>query len=219
MAFLDGSHLIGRTADGKALVQDLRNTNRPFALEAVHPVIDISVLPIARAASDPTSRVRRSASASILGEARNAGNIGITPVAMRSDSKLNGKAVIDSSKSVRVVSAPPKTSLAPRPSSSRSTSQPVQRPPRPSSSMAHLPAIEDVEEESSGSGEARADVVHHEQSLDLAWALQARPAYVRPETVPGLETSSVEDLRREICNLQLDMLRMGRGLKVRHSAI
>jgi hypothetical protein len=195
-------------------VLDLKSNNPPISLETEHAVVDISVLPLAKLTSDPTSRVRRSASASVLGETRNAGNIGITPVSTRSDGKLKGKAAADSSKTVRVVSAPLKTSLAPRPSTSRSTSQPVQRPPRPSSSMAHLPAIEDVEEEESGSGAPKATTMPDEQSLDLAWALEARRTNTRPETIPGRETSSVEELRREICNLQLDMLRMGRGLKV-----
>jgi hypothetical protein len=215
IAFLGDGRLIGRTVEGQVLVQDIQKPgSQATCLETEHPVSTISVLPAMRV-PESALKVRRSASASVLGEARNAGNIGITPILSGNDLKLKGKAIVDSGKNVRIVSAPPKIAnlTAPRPSSSRSTSQPVQRPPRPSSSMAHLPAIEDVDEDA-GSSEIRSNPVRDEQSLDLDWALRAREAPVKPETIPRLEASSVEELRREICNLQLDMLRMGRGLKV-----
>jgi hypothetical protein len=79
--------------------------------------------------------------------------------------------------------------------------------------MAHLPAIQDEEEEEDAP--VASPVTHHvgEQSLDLTWALRTSPAtQIIPQ--PSLEVNSAEELRREISNLQLDMLRMARGLKV-----
>lgn len=61
----------------------------------------------------------------------------------------------------------------------------------------------------------------HEHSLDLGWALQDRnqdrplSSMIRPTTgSAGAESATMEEMRREIGNLQLDLLRMGRGLKV-----
>jgi hypothetical protein len=79
--------------------------------------------------------------------------------------------------------------------------------------MAHLPAIQDEEEEEDIA--AASPVPQHvgEQSLDLTWALRSSPAtQITPQ--PSLDVNSAEELRREISNLQLDMLRMARGLKV-----
>jgi len=161
-----------------------------------------------------SSGVRRSASASVLGESRNAANIqSLPPSQSGGNLKGKGKATSESTKAVRVVSAPSRTQQAPgpRPLSSRSTSQPIARQPRPSSSMAHLPAIQDeVEEE-----DIPAASTQHvgEQSLDLTWALRSSPTtQITPP--PSLDVNSAEELRREISNLQLDMLRMARGLKV-----
>jgi len=80
--------------------------------------------------------------------------------------------------------------------------------------MAHLPAIQDEEE-----GEE--DLVNPlltqnpvEQSIDLTWALRAGPSTVNDVTTQSdLDVNTVDELRREISNLQLDMLRMARGLK------
>jgi hypothetical protein len=78
--------------------------------------------------------------------------------------------------------------------------------------MAHLPAIQDEEEEEEVP--RAAPEPHHagEQSIDLTWALRAGPT---TQSIPqlSLDVNSAEELRREISNLQLDMLRMARGLK------
>jgi hypothetical protein len=131
------------------------------------------------------------------------------------DLKGKGKASSTSTKAVRVVSAPSRSQQAPAPRtlSSRSSSQPIARQPRPSSSMAHLPAIQDEEEEEDIPATSRGNQYVGDQSLDLTWALRAGPTtQITPQ--PSLDVNSAEELRREISNLQLDMLRMARGLKV-----
>jgi hypothetical protein len=54
--------------------------------------------------------------------------------------------------------------------------------------------------------------------VDLAWALRPRASpLARSGEVPipfATEQETLQAMRREIANLQLDMLRMGRGLKV-----
>jgi len=212
------NQIIGRTANGIVYLQNIDHSSiatTPMPTE--QHIIGVHVLAVPAMSVPSTSGVRRSASASILGESRNATNIQALPPSSQSggDLKGKGKATSESAKAVRIVSAPSRSQQAPapRPLSSRSTSQPVARQPRPSSSMAHLPAIQDEEEEEDMPATSRGTQHVGEQSLDLTWALRAGPAtQIIPQ--PSLDVNSAEELRREISNLQLDMLRMARGLKV-----
>ena len=212
-----GTRVIGRTTAGEAFMQDTDQISSPATrVPFEHRITALHVMQLPATAPQITNAVRRSASASVLGESRNAGNVQPRPQSSQSGGNLKGKSTHDSIKNVRVVSAPSQTQevAAPRPLSSRSTSQPITRHPRPSSSMAHLPAIQDEEE-----GEE--DLVNPlptqnpaEQSIDLTWALRAGPSTVNNvPTQSGLDVNTVDELRREISNLQLDMLRMARGLK------
>jgi hypothetical protein len=214
---INHNQIIGRTANGKVYLQNIDHslsTTAPMPIE--QHITGVHVLAAPTMPPPNTSGVRRSASASILGESRNAANIqSLPPSQSGGNLKGKGKATSESTKAVRVVSAPSRSQQAPapRPLSSRSTSQPIARQPRPSSSMAHLPAIQDEEEEEDIA--AASPVPQHvgEQSLDLTWALRSSPAtQITPQ--PSLDVNSAEELRREISNLQLDMLRMARGLKV-----
>jgi hypothetical protein len=80
--------------------------------------------------------------------------------------------------------------------------------------LANLPAIQDIEEEEDLDVDSVPARIAGEQSLDLGWALQAPPAAPYHTVQSALEVNTIDELRREISNLQLDMLRMGRGLKV-----
>jgi len=212
-----GTQVIGRTITGEAFMQDTVQISSPaIRVPFEHRVTALHVMQLPATAPQTANAVRRSASASVLGESRNAGNVQPRPHSSQSGGNLKGKSTTESIKNVRVVSAPSQTQkvAAPRPLSSRSTSQPVTRQPRPSSSMAHLPAIQDEEED-----EAEGNTVlptHNpvDQSIDLTWALRAGPSTVNNgPTQSGLDVNTVDELRREISNLQLDMLRMARGLK------
>jgi hypothetical protein len=210
--------VIGRTANGKVYLQSIDHSSSktvPMPIEQHTTGVHVLASPVMPPTH--TSGVRRSASASVLGESRNAANIQALPPSSQSGGNLKGKgkATSESTKAVRVVSAPSRSQQAPapRPLSSRSTSQPIARQPRPSSSMAHLPAIQDEEEEEEISAASQGPRHVAEQSLDLTWALRSSPAtQITPQ--PSLDVNSAEELRREISNLQLDMLRMARGLKV-----
>jgi hypothetical protein len=212
------NQIIGRNANGKVYLQSTdhsSSTTVPMPIE--QHITGVHVLAAPTMPPPNTSGVRRSASASVLGESRNAANIQALPPSSQSggDLKGKGKASSESTKAVRVVSAPSRSQQAPapRPLSSRSTSQPIVRQPRPSSSMAHLPAIQDEEEEEDILVTSGGTQHVGEQSLDLTWALRAGSAtQITPQ--PSLDVNSAEELRREISNLQLDMLRMARGLKV-----
>lgn len=179
-----------------------------------HNITGIHVLATTAPPPPNASSIRRSASASVLGESRNATNVQSRPSTSQSGGNRKGKATSES-RTVRVVSAPsqPHNIPAPRAISSRSTSQPISRQPRPSSSMAHLPAIQDEEEEEDFATTPQEPRHSAEQSIDLTWALRGGlPAQRVPQS--QLDPNSAEELRREISNLQLDMLRMARGLKV-----
>lgn len=179
-----------------------------------HNITGVHVLAAPPSPPPNAPGVRRSASASVLGESRNATNIQPRPSTSQSGGNLKGKATSES-KTVRVVSAPSQSHNvpAPRAISSRSTSQPISRQPRPSSSMAHLPAIQDEEEEEDFAIAPQETQHAAEQSIDLTWALRGGlPAQRVVQS--NLDANSAEELRREISNLQLDMLRMARGLKV-----
>jgi len=210
------SQIIGRTSNGTVFIQNIgHSSSETIAMATEQNITGVQVLATSSQVPIKASGVRRSASASVLGENRNVSNIQIRPSTSQNVSNVKGKATAESNKNVRVVSAPSQSQKpsALRPLSSRSTSQPIARQPRPSSSMAHLPAIQDEEE-----GEDAASApqeCHHagEQSLDLTWALRAGQA-TRTAPQPALDVNSAEELRREISNLQLDMLRMARGLKV-----
>jgi hypothetical protein len=77
--------------------------------------------------------------------------------------------------------------------------------------MAQLPAIQDEKEEEEESDSARPMRNSLERSIDLTWALRAGPSTVsHTATQSGLDVSTVDELRRDISNLQLDMLRMAR---------
>ncbi|WWD19811.1 hypothetical protein CI109_104275 [Kwoniella shandongensis] len=130
----------------------------------------------------------------------------------------------------RIVSAPPaqtQPSRAPRQSTSnlRSTSGPVAstsshtyRTPAPHTggSRGTTPIIEENEDdEEDAVREMDDDEYEQQHSVDLTWAL-------KPSTERGAGAGSpvklsdaerMEEMRREIGNLQLDMLRMGRSLK------
>jgi hypothetical protein len=215
---INHNQIVGRTANGKVYLQSIdhsSSTTLPMPIE--HHITGVHVLPVPAVPPPHSTGVRRSASASVLGESRNAANIHALPPSSQSvgDLKGKGKASSESTKAVRVVSAPSRSQQAPapRPLSSRSTSQPIARQPRPSSSMAHLPAIQDEEEEEDIPATSRGTQHVAEQSLDLTWALRSSSAtQITPQ--PSLDVNSAEELRREISNLQLDMLRMARGLKV-----
>jgi hypothetical protein len=216
---INHNQIIGRTANGKVYLQSIdHSSSKTVPMPFEQHTTGVHVLASPALSPTHTSGVRRSASASVLGESRNAANIQALPPSSQSggDLKGKGKASSESTKAVRVVSAPSRSQQAPapRPLSSRSTSQPIARQPRPSSSMAHLPAIQDEEEEEEDTpATSRKNQQVGEQSLDLTWALRAGPAtQITPQ--PSLDVNSAEELRREISNLQLDMLRMARGLKV-----
>ena len=210
------SQIIGRTPNGTVFIQNIdHSSSETIAMATEQNITGVQVLAIPSPVPIKASGVRRSASASVLGENRNVSNIQIRSSTSQNVSNVKGKATAESNKNVRVVSAPSQSQKpsALRPLSSRSTSQPIARQPRPSSSMAHLPAIQDEEE---GEDTASAPQESHhagEQSLDLTWALKAGQA-TRIAPQPALDVNSAEELRREISNLQLDMLRMARGLKV-----
>jgi hypothetical protein len=215
---INHNQIIGRTANGKVYLQSIdHSSSKTVPTPFEQHTTGVHVLASPALSPTHTSGVRRSASASVLSESRNAANIQALPPSSQSggDLKGKGKASSESTNAVRVVSAPSRSQQAPapRPLSSRSTSQPVARQPRPSSSMAHLPAIQDEEEEEDMPATSRGIQHVGEQSLDLTWALRAGPpAQITPQ--PSLDVTSAEELRREISNLQLDMLRMARGLKV-----
>jgi hypothetical protein len=214
---INHNQVIGRTANGKVYLQSIdHSSSKTVPMPIEQHITGVHVLASPALPSTHTSGVRRSASASVLGESRNAANIqALPPSQSGGDLKGKGKASSESTKAVRVVSAPSRSQQAPapRPLSSRSTSQPIARQPRPSSSMAHLPAIQDEEEEEDILVTSGGTQHVGEQSLDLTWALRSSPAtQITPQ--PSLDVNSAEELRREISNLQLDMLRMARGLKV-----
>jgi hypothetical protein len=215
---INHNQIIGRTANGKVYLQSIdHSSSKTVPTPFEQHTTGVHVLASPALSPTHTSGVRRSASASVLGESRNAANIQALHPSSQSggDLKGKGKATSESTKAVRVVSAPSRSQQAPapRPLSSRSTSQPIARQPRPSSSMAHLPAIQDEEEEEDMPAASRGIQHAAEQSLDLTWALRAGPAtQIAPQH--SLDVNSAEELRREISNLQLDMLRMARGLKV-----
>jgi len=214
---INHNQIIGRTANGKVYLQHIdHSSNATVSMPIEQHITGVHVLAAPAMPPANTSGVRRSASASALGESRNAANIqSLPPSQSGGDLKGKGKASSECTKAVRVVSAPYRSQQAPvpRPLSSRSASQPIIRQPRPSSSMAHLPAIQDEEEEEDIPATSRGVQHIGDQSLDLTWALRAGPA---TQTIPqpSLDVNSAEELRREISNLQLDMLRMARGLKV-----
>ncbi|KAK8853384.1 hypothetical protein IAR55_004088 [Kwoniella newhampshirensis] len=126
----------------------------------------------------------------------------------------------------RIVSAPTTTHnqppRAPRQSNSRSTSGP---PVRTIASDAHrtqllhgggargtTPIVEEDEEEEETASS------HHgreeEPSVDLTWALKPVGERGSRGASPKLsDAEKMEEMRREIGNLQLDMLRMGRSLR------
>jgi hypothetical protein len=80
--------------------------------------------------------------------------------------------------------------------------------------MAHVPLIQDEEEGEEDLDTARAMLNPREQSMDLTWALRAGPSTMNHAvTQSGLGVNTVDELKREISYLQLDMLRMTRGLK------
>jgi hypothetical protein len=214
---INDNQIIGRTANGKVYLQSIdHSSSKTLPMPIEQHTTGVHVLASPAMPPTHTSGVRRSASASVLGESRNATNIqNLPPSQSGGNLKGKGKATSESTKAVRVVSAPSQShnASAPRPLSSRSTSQPVARQPRPSSSMAHLPAIQDEEEEEDILVTSGGTQHVGEQSLDLTWALRSSPAtQITPQ--PSLDVNSAEELRREISNLQLDMLRMARGLKV-----
>ena len=167
---------------------------------------------------------------SVLGEIRSAGNINIPHAPTHVPSQDKGKDAVnpreitktsvglserpkkmvhmqDERTRPRTVSAP--SPKRPRQSAVRSSSG----PPVPSTSTIHpttsgvIPKriLEEEEEEEDTSPVA--------DDLDLAWALRPPCEAVQSQQERG-ESFAMEELRREIGNLQLDMLRMGRNLKV-----
>jgi len=214
---LIGTRVIGRTITGEAFMQDTDQISSPaIRVPFEHRITALRVMQLPATAPQNTNAVRRSASASVLGESRNAGNVQPRPQSSQSGGNLKDKSTHESIKNVRVVSAPSQTQkmAAPRPLSSRSTSQPITRHPRPSSSMAHLPAIQDEEEDEAELNTVLPTHTPVEQSIDLTWALRAGPSTIKNgPTQSALDVNTVDELRREISNLQLDMLRMARGLK------
>jgi len=185
----------------------------------------------------PTSTIstRRS---SLLGELRNAGNTQ-TPPPTTAPSK--GKARINETikavtsieekqkKTVHVQPEPTITRVVSAPSLAKRTRQLTDRstsgPPAPSSSALLLscssptpvPIIEEEDEEEEEEEErspSRSRIREQtEDGLDLAWAL--RPSSRGSQLPPEHATEcTMEEMRREIANLQLDILRMGRNLKV-----
>jgi hypothetical protein len=127
----------------------------------------------------------------------------------------------------------PQASSRPRPpasGSSRVTSNPGVTPStsRPSSARGMTPAPAPIVEEDEDEGEKHEmDETAEGDGVHLSWALHppSTPPFPTGGATPrcegqgqrgecGVDWATVDELRREIGNLQLDMLRMGRGLKV-----
>jgi hypothetical protein len=119
--------------------------------------------------------------------------------------------------SVPINKARPSTSGSTTIPDARSVSTPllpaVQPRPRPSSSGRAL-SEQIVEEDEDNAG----DLDDH-GLVDLDWALQS-PKMIGPAlvTLQGPDWK-MDEMRREIGNLQLDMLRMGRNIKVSSSSL
>ena len=166
----------------------------------------------------------------MLGELRNVGNVDTPTSSHDTGHKHKGKETVRSSdkprvgeekqKRVTLPDEPPRARIVsapspakrPRVSVARSSSGPptaMQDRLHPSTSassrVSPAPIIEEEEES--------AQVQSAEGRLHLDWALRpsSRTSYL--EEVRG-EDFAMEEMRREIGHLQLDMLRMGRGLKV-----
>ncbi|KAK4689228.1 hypothetical protein P7C73_g889, partial [Tremellales sp. Uapishka_1] len=234
LAFLDGATLAAGTLEGTVLVKDLRALGKdPVDFTVDQPVIGIQTLPtIAKAPRASSASAASAASTrrvSVLSEARNHGNIDTPPsVPVRKGSpsssvqvlgraKVNPdrKPVKEAPEQVPTLDAREKTKKviwndAPS-SGQRAVSAPASETKHRQSAPTPLPpAIIEEEEGEEAAGGMQTD------GIDLGWALQP----FGRETLQALHQASpdegqrgMEEMRREIANLQLDMLRMGRGLK------
>lgn len=169
-----------------------------------------------------TSTVRSSSrqSKTVLGEARNVGNVQPIVQGHKSESRdVSSKSSAKGVKATRVVSAPTKQPKPQMPSTVRSASQPVApRQPRPSSNLTQEPRVEAIEEEVEGTerpgGSNDDNQAGSEPSMYLDWALRS-PDPRQPEKEEVREDhTEMAEMRREIARLQLDMLRLGRVMKV-----
>lgn len=176
----------------------------------------------------------------MLGGLRNAGNLITPPSAVNDKSKAKARAgeVIKPTdetaekqkKIVHIQEEPARTRIVSAPSPARRLRQSAIRassgppPPStsaigPSSSLAPT-TISTIEEEEQPSSSRVRPRAHEEDSIDLAWALRSpsRSTQIHQDKEHGGDFT-MEEMRREIANLQLDMLRMGRNLKVGMSLI
>ena len=165
---------------------------------------------------------------SVLGEIRNAGNIGPEPLDRPDTNGMKGATVKSVEKhheviklreeplKARIVSVP---SPGRRPTQSRARSSSGPLAPTPSirslePSIMHRPApVPIIEEEENVLPKQDGRVAIDEDDIDLAWAIAPRNLLGQTQPIKA-ETDAIEEMRREIGNLQLDMLRMGRRLKV-----
>lgn len=184
----------------------------------------VKIAPASRSTS--TTQSTRPVRPAALGDAQNAINIEsrVTTVAPSLKSMKGSGSLVhtdsDKTKGSRTVSAPSRKSGISQPSS-RSASHPVSHRPRPSSSMGIRASVAPIEEEEEVGTElplasARSDVeAGGEASVDLGWALREPVA-----TCPNLagesvsEDAGMEELRQELGRMQIDMLRLGRLMKV-----
>lgn len=172
---------------------------------------------IASAPSSTAAHTKTSTRPPALGEAGNSINIPSRVIPTLSDSKSRVKSKADqrdaeTAKGTRVVSAPASQSSASTASVIRSASGPVAHRPRPSSSMGIRPLVAPIAEEEEGDNTGPAG----ERSIDVGWALRDSPTttHDRVRHVPVEEPAGMEELRQQVGRMQLDMLRMGRAMKV-----
>ena len=225
---------------GTLLLKDLRGLAKPVEEVALDdPILGVQIMRpqvkheigssliikgrSARLSLNPSS-VTSSRGASVLGEVRNAGNIDkSSKESLEAPSKgaKGEQATHNITEKKKVVQLPkepgarnvsaPSWSRAPKQAMTRSPSGPLapsstMRPPFPSVRATPAPIVEEEEEF------VRAEMERLDPSIDLNWALRPHSRASLPESIPRDDV--LEEMRREIANLQLDMLRMGRNLKV-----
>ncbi|KAK1922212.1 hypothetical protein DB88DRAFT_547876 [Papiliotrema laurentii] len=235
VAFLDSSSLAATTISGKILVKDLRSHEKDLSVLSVdQPVISTHALPPSTKKASRGSAATESSSARpnrvAMGESKYTDNASNVPSNLISQSSTGGKA------------KEPQTSDAPRHEIShhpehkpRSTSMPTapasrrNEPSLASSRVvsatqigemkrchtARTPGIEEEPEQEPATSktdqEREAQPTTDAGDVTLSWALNP-PAVRRVEGTKDTN-EAMDEMRREIGNLQLDLLRMGRSLR------
>ncbi|WOO81000.1 uncharacterized protein LOC62_03G004528 [Vanrija pseudolonga] len=197
LVFVDSDILAARTATGRLFIVDLAGPSlRPTEVALEHPVLDAVSLPPVEAPR--RARSTPSLARNVLAESK-ATNVPSSPVSRGFDDKKERG--VEEKRGERTVSAPVRQAAAalPRPSTravsiATPTSGPVPTRQPSSARLRASAAVEPIEEESISPRSRRGSTPPEDRDAPPTW-------------------EAYDEMRREIANLQLDVLRMGRNLK------